>query len=237
MPPPPHPRVGTCENRAGTPIRTAHLAPDPALYSVRARQDSRCTSCAHPVRPASSRDPSNNRRNQALPQVLAARLTTSAKPALPSIVELGDGEVVKGRVCCDDIETSWLDEITRDLGALSAGAEQPSTPPSLPAERQSRFLIGSLTPAPHPDGPFPRPGPPVPTAASHTSRYGYCLRRGHFWLRDGGKTFGLALPALAVVRPVSRADLPGRWSGWRDDGDGMGQAWPGVCPGRARQGP
>jgi mRNA interferase MazF len=65
---------------------------------------------------------SNNRRNQALPQVLAARLTTSAKPALPSIVELGDGEVVKGRVCCDDIETIWLDEITRDLGALSAGA-------------------------------------------------------------------------------------------------------------------
>ena len=51
-----------------------------------------------------------------------ARLTTSAKPALPSIVELGDGEVVKGRVCCDDLETIWLDEITRDLGALSAGA-------------------------------------------------------------------------------------------------------------------
>ena len=54
------------------------------------------------------------------------------------------------------------------------------------------------------------------------------------------KTLGLALPALAVVRPVSRADLPGRlrrrksmpldpsrpacWSGRRDDGDGMGQA-------------
>ena len=54
--------------------------------------------------------------------MLAARLTTSAKPALPSIVELGDGEVVKGRICCDDLETIWLDEITRDLGALSTGA-------------------------------------------------------------------------------------------------------------------
>jgi len=48
-----------------------------------------------------------------------------------------------------------------------------------------------------------------------------------------------AHPGVAVVRPVSRADLPGRlkrrkgvpldpsrsacWFGWRDDGDGMAQ--------------
>jgi mRNA interferase MazF len=64
---------------------------------------------------------SNNRRNQRLPQVLAARLTTSRKPALPSIVELDDREIFTGRVLCDDIETLWADEVTRDLGALTPG--------------------------------------------------------------------------------------------------------------------
>src|ERR1700728_4628878 len=66
---------------------------------------------------------SNNRRNERLPQVLAARLTTSPKPTLPSIVELDEPGVFRGsRVCCDDIETLWPDEVTRDLGALSARA-------------------------------------------------------------------------------------------------------------------
>jgi mRNA interferase MazF len=65
---------------------------------------------------------SNNRRNGRLPQVLAVRLTTSSKPALPSIVELDEPEIFCGRVCCDDIETLWPDEVTRDLGALSARA-------------------------------------------------------------------------------------------------------------------
>ncbi len=62
---------------------------------------------------------SNNRRNKALEQVLGARVTTSRKPALPSIVELGDGEVITGRVICDDIETIWRDEISREMGALT----------------------------------------------------------------------------------------------------------------------
>lgn len=65
---------------------------------------------------------SNNRRNQRLPQVLAARLTTSPKPRLPSIVELDGREVFTGRVLCDDVETLWPDEVTRDLGALTPGA-------------------------------------------------------------------------------------------------------------------
>jgi mRNA interferase MazF len=65
---------------------------------------------------------SNNRRNQRFPQVLAARLTTSPKPAAPSIVQLGSGEVFTGCVVCDDIETLWPDEVTRDLGALSPAA-------------------------------------------------------------------------------------------------------------------
>lgn len=65
---------------------------------------------------------SNNRRNRQLPQVLAARLTTTPKPRLPSIVELDGREVFTGRVLCDDIETLWADEVTRDLGALTASA-------------------------------------------------------------------------------------------------------------------
>lgn len=57
-----------------------------------------------------------------LPQVLAARLTTSVKPAIPSIVELGDHEVVTGRVVCDDIVEIYEDEVRALRGALSATA-------------------------------------------------------------------------------------------------------------------
>ena len=64
---------------------------------------------------------SNDRRNRALEQVLGVRVTTSRKPAIPSIVELGDGEVITGRVICDDIETIWRDEISREMGALTPG--------------------------------------------------------------------------------------------------------------------
>jgi mRNA interferase MazF len=65
---------------------------------------------------------SNNRRNRQLPQVLAVRLTTTPKPALPSIVRLGPSEVLAGSVVCDDIVEIWADEVRRDLGALSAAA-------------------------------------------------------------------------------------------------------------------
>lgn len=66
---------------------------------------------------------SNNQRNGRLQQVLAVRLTTSPKPAVSSIVELKPGEVLPGggRIVCDDIETIWEDEVTRDMGALSQG--------------------------------------------------------------------------------------------------------------------
>ena len=67
---------------------------------------------------------SGNRRNDALPQVLAVRLTTSPKPAIPSVVELRspqDGPF-DGRAACDDIETLWPDELRRDLGALTPAA-------------------------------------------------------------------------------------------------------------------
>ena len=65
---------------------------------------------------------SNNRRNRQLPQVLAARLTTSPKTPRPSVVELDHREVFTGRVLCDDIEALYPDEVTRDLGALTPGA-------------------------------------------------------------------------------------------------------------------
>jgi mRNA interferase MazF len=65
---------------------------------------------------------SNSRRNRQLPQVLAVRLTTTPKPALPSIVRLAPPEVFTGSVVCDDIVEIWGDEVRRDLGALSAAA-------------------------------------------------------------------------------------------------------------------
>lgn len=65
---------------------------------------------------------SNNRRNAQLDQVLAVRLTTTSKPPIPSVVELGHPEPFVGRVVCDDIVELYPDEVTRDMGALSAGA-------------------------------------------------------------------------------------------------------------------
>lgn len=62
---------------------------------------------------------SNNLRNANLEQVLAARITTTVKPELPSIVVLPPGEVVTGRVICDDIVELYPDEVQRDLGALA----------------------------------------------------------------------------------------------------------------------
>ena len=52
------------------------------------------------------------------------------------------------------------------------------------------------------------PSPSHPALASHPPARGM-PPAGALRLRDGGRPLGLALPALAVVRPVSRADLPG----------------------------
>jgi mRNA interferase MazF len=62
---------------------------------------------------------SNNARNRALPSVLAVRLTTSSKPALPSIVEIPPGEILAGRAACDDIYELWDDEVRQDVGAFT----------------------------------------------------------------------------------------------------------------------
>jgi mRNA-degrading endonuclease toxin of MazEF toxin-antitoxin module len=63
---------------------------------------------------------SNNRRNRAFEQVLAARLTTtSPRSERPAMVPLGPGEVMTGWVSCDDIETVYDDEVRADLGAVT----------------------------------------------------------------------------------------------------------------------
>jgi len=63
---------------------------------------------------------SNNQRNRAFGQVLAARLTTTP-PRKPraAMVQLGNREVMTGWVSCDDIETVYDDEVRADLGALT----------------------------------------------------------------------------------------------------------------------
>ncbi len=65
---------------------------------------------------------SNNQRNKNLGQVLAVRLTTSRKPPIPSIVELGHPEVFVGRAVCDDISEIYEDEVLTIRGALTGGA-------------------------------------------------------------------------------------------------------------------
>jgi mRNA interferase MazF len=66
---------------------------------------------------------SNNRRNRAFEQVLAARLTTSPpKAERPAMVPLGPEEVMTGWVSCDDIETIYDDEVRADVGAITAPA-------------------------------------------------------------------------------------------------------------------
>lgn len=66
---------------------------------------------------------SNNRRNQAFEQVLAARLTTTPpRNERPALVPLGPTEIMTGWVSCDDIETIYDDEVRADLGAISAAS-------------------------------------------------------------------------------------------------------------------
>jgi mRNA interferase MazF len=63
---------------------------------------------------------SNNRRNRAFEQVLAARLTTTPpRDSRPAMVPLGPDEVMTGWVSCDDIETIYDDEVRADVGAVT----------------------------------------------------------------------------------------------------------------------
>lgn len=65
---------------------------------------------------------SNNRRNAAMPSVLAVRLTTTPKPPMPSVVELGHPEVFTGRIVCDDIIEVFEEEVMAVRGGLTGAA-------------------------------------------------------------------------------------------------------------------
>jgi mRNA interferase MazF len=68
---------------------------------------------------------SNDRRNEAFRNVLAARLTTTPpRDSRPAMVALSRAEVMTGWVSCDDIETLYDDEVRADVGALSVPALQ-----------------------------------------------------------------------------------------------------------------
>ena len=62
---------------------------------------------------------SNNMRNANLPSILAARLTTSTKPKIPSVVEVVHPEVFIGRVVCDDIVEIFDDEVKSVIGGFT----------------------------------------------------------------------------------------------------------------------
>jgi mRNA interferase MazF len=62
---------------------------------------------------------SHDTRNRALRSALVARITTAPKPALHSIVELGDDDPVAGRVLCDDLIEVYEDEMLQDAGTLT----------------------------------------------------------------------------------------------------------------------
>lgn len=62
---------------------------------------------------------SNNARNQALGSALVARITTTPKPPLRSIVVFDSSDSpLTGSVVCDDIETLYDDDGARLIGAL-----------------------------------------------------------------------------------------------------------------------
>jgi mRNA interferase MazF len=65
---------------------------------------------------------SNNRRNAALGDALAVRVTTTSKWShLSSVAPIDPGGGQTGWVMCDDILTIDPDEVMADLGAVSAG--------------------------------------------------------------------------------------------------------------------
>jgi len=62
---------------------------------------------------------SNNARNRSLDTALAARITTSRKPQISSIIPIQSGEPVRGSVLCDDIELLYPNDVRSSLGAFS----------------------------------------------------------------------------------------------------------------------
>jgi mRNA interferase MazF len=65
---------------------------------------------------------SNDRRNAALDTVIAARVTSTDRNArLPTVVPLAPDDPLAGFVLCDDLVPLYRDELSTDLGGLTAG--------------------------------------------------------------------------------------------------------------------
>lgn len=62
---------------------------------------------------------SNNGRNKNLGDYLGARITTTAKPELISIVPLTANDPLVGWVLCDDITLLYPEDLKTHLGGLS----------------------------------------------------------------------------------------------------------------------
>ena len=63
---------------------------------------------------------SNNARNAHLATCLALRITTTPNVReRPTVVVLGSGDPLVGRVLCDDLEQIGCDDFVGDLGALT----------------------------------------------------------------------------------------------------------------------
>lgn len=63
---------------------------------------------------------SNNRRNAALGDWLAVRVTTTTKHAnLPTWIALAPADPIVGWIVCDDLQQLARDELTERLGALT----------------------------------------------------------------------------------------------------------------------
>ncbi|KAA2266108.1 type II toxin-antitoxin system PemK/MazF family toxin [Solihabitans fulvus] len=63
---------------------------------------------------------SNNVRNRQLDDVLAARITTTDKPVLPTVVRLSSADQpLVGSILADDIVQLYRDELATPVGALS----------------------------------------------------------------------------------------------------------------------
>jgi mRNA interferase MazF len=62
---------------------------------------------------------SNNSRNRHLGSALAARITTTTKPPITSVVELGPADPLVGRVLCDDLTVLYPDDHAEPAGALT----------------------------------------------------------------------------------------------------------------------
>ncbi|EID81744.1 hypothetical protein W59_01199 [Rhodococcus opacus RKJ300 = JCM 13270] len=67
---------------------------------------------------------SNNLRNRNLNTVLAARITTTPKPGIPTAVPLGSNDPLVGSILADDLAQLFDDELK---ASRSGGALSPST--------------------------------------------------------------------------------------------------------------